>query len=106
VRQHFIRRLAGGEDELVEQIVRAIAERDLREVDAVARGERPAQREPARIGRYRCSCAIAAGNAASAFGDGPSGFSFEATLIAPEIPSSRSSSSIGLPGWYTSRSRT
>ena len=37
--------------------------------------------------------------AAIARGDGPSGFSLDATLMAPVIPSSRSSSSIGLPGW-------
>src|SRR5215475_4471460 len=44
-------------------------------------------------------------SASSAFGDGPSGFSFDASLYAPTTPSSRSTSSIGLPGVYgTSRS--
>src|SRR5215471_19113909 len=43
--------------------------------------------------------------ASSAFGEGPSGFSFDASLYAPTTPSSRSTSSIGLPGVYgTSRS--
>jgi hypothetical protein len=41
----------------------------------------------------------AAATAASALGDGPSGFSLDATFSAPVMPSSRSSSSIGLPGW-------
>ena len=49
--------------------------------------------------RTLCEAPHAAGIAASARGDGPSGFSFDATFSAPEIPSSRSSSSIGLPGW-------
>src|SRR5436853_6878035 len=38
--------------------------------------------------------------ASTAFGDGPSGFSFEASLIESWIPSSRSSSSMGIPGGY------
>src|SRR5438477_10512162 len=43
--------------------------------------------------------------ASSARGEGPSGFSFEASLIAPAMWSSRSSSSTGLPGTYGSRDR-
>ena len=35
----------------------------------------------------------------TAFGDGPSGFSLDASLIEPSMPNSRSSSSMGLPGW-------
>src|SRR6185436_14663038 len=38
--------------------------------------------------------------AASARGDGPNGFSFEASLIEPVMPYSRSSSSSGMPGGY------
>ncbi len=41
--------------------------------------------------------------ACSALGDGPSGFSLEASFTEPEIPSSRSTSSIGLPGEYGMR---
>ena len=37
--------------------------------------------------------------AAAALGEGPSGFSFEATLIESVMPNSRSSSSTGFPGW-------
>ncbi len=44
--------------------------------------------------------------ASIARGDGPSGFSLEASLMAPWMPSSRSSSSMGLPGTYGSRPRT
>src|SRR3954447_21435005 len=45
--------------------------------------------------------------ARSAFGEGPSGFSFDASLmIVPgSTPSSRAVSSIGFPGSYTPRSR-
>src|SRR5262249_61443149 len=48
----------------------------------------------------------AAWMAASAFGDGPSGFSLEASLIEPVMPISRSSSSIGFPGGYGVSVRT
>src|ERR1043165_5958205 len=40
-----------------------------------------------------------------AFGDGPSGFSFDASLIESRMPSSRSSSSMGMPGGYGVRVR-
>src|SRR5262245_50738295 len=43
--------------------------------------------------------------AATARGEGPSGFSLEAILIESWMPYSRSSSSIGLPGWYGVRVR-
>src|SRR5262245_46016868 len=43
--------------------------------------------------------------AATAFGDGPSGFSFDASLMEPKIPYSRSSSSMGLPGGYGANPR-
>src|SRR3954470_2730861 len=43
--------------------------------------------------------------ASRARGDGPSGFSLEASLIAPAMWSSRSSSSTGLPGTYGSSDR-
>src|SRR5512147_908324 len=38
--------------------------------------------------------------ARTAFGEGPRGFSFEASFTESEIPNSRSTSSIGLPGEY------
>src|SRR5579859_364747 len=43
--------------------------------------------------------------AATASGDGPNGFSFDATLmmLSAGRPSSRATSSIGRPGWYTGR---
>ena len=70
-------------------------------------GRRRRALAPARgAGRSRCRPDSGAGSAApsaiaaSAFGDGPSGFSFEASLIEPVMPYSRSSSSIGLPGGY------
>src|SRR6478609_8008667 len=53
---------------------------------------------------YRFADASAFCAAAMPSGDGPYGFSFDASLIAPpgphDTPSSRSSSSIGLPGSY------
>ena len=47
---------------------------------------------------YRCTSAAASRAAASARGDGPSAFSFEASFATPVTPYSRSSSSMGLPG--------
>jgi hypothetical protein len=43
------------------------------------------------------------GDRATARGDGPKGFSFEASLIEPVMPYSRSSSSSGMPGGYGAR---
>ena len=45
--------------------------------------------------RWLISAAL---TAATACGDGPSGFSLEASFTGSPIPSSRCSSSIGLPG--------
>src|SRR6185295_8679234 len=49
-----------------------------------------------------CASSSAPCALAIARGDGPIGFSFEASLTALVMPSSRSSSSIGLPGVYAS----
>ena len=98
VRQHLVGRLAGREHELVQEVVRAVAERELVERDAeLARRARGAARSRRRRGRGGAATAPPAAPRAP-WATGPSGFSFDATLIAPVIPSSRSSSSIGLPG--------
>src|SRR5688572_15231913 len=49
---------------------------------------------------------MAAPSAARARGPGPSGFSLEASLMLPLMPSSRSSVAVGLPGRYGERLRT
>jgi hypothetical protein len=50
VREDLVGGLARREHELIEEIVAAVAERDLLEVDAEARRDGPSQREPSRIG--------------------------------------------------------
>ena len=49
---------------------------------------------------YRCELSNAARIACTALGEGPSGFSFDASLMIPSesIPSSRAVSSMGFPG--------
>ena len=84
-------------DELEDLVARRSRTRAAR---ARRRASRPAS-SAARSSRRRDSGArrrARGARASTARGDGPSGFSFEASLIAPEMPSSRSSSSIGLPG--------
>ena len=49
VRQHLVLGLAGREHELIQQIIRAVTERELAELDAELGGQGPAEREPTRI---------------------------------------------------------
>ena len=86
----------------VDQPVRAGADGDLLEGDAVALGERGPQPPGAavgiavEVGDDRCSASTAAGN-------GPNGPSFDASLTHRASPSSRCTSSTGFPGSYGTR---
>ena len=90
-----------GERHQLEHVVRAVAEHDLRHVDAVAPRRAPASaRSRCRPGSAR-SRASARSIAARVRGPMPRGFSLEASLTMPasSSPISRASSEIGLPGW-------
>jgi hypothetical protein len=84
-------------DEL-EQLVGAAAEHELLLRDREPLRERRAQIEAGAVRDSGGTLASASRTAAIARGDGPIGLSFDASLIAPSMPSSRSSSSGGLPG--------
>ena len=94
--QHLVLGHGEGPDEQLDELVRAAAQDHLLRLHAQVLGQPAHQRE---AGRVRVEVHLSRPPMASmALGEGPSGFSLEASLMTPLRPYSRSVSSMGLPG--------